>query len=270
MKYVGIREEVSLMIHYDEYGDSANKTIMFLHAEGLVDSFCNLYYLSDKYHIVVPHLFGSGEEVEEYYTPGKQVKELVKVTEYLGKEDIILVGYSLGAGLAVLLLEACPRYFSKAVFFSPSMCNSRFTTGLLTVKAQIRGLMYKLPAVQKKRAEYFGFDDKQKDKFLEYSKRISFEQYRAWYWNAMNLDECVHFRDVEIPMLSVCAENDEGGIKITAAELARLNPNCVVKLIKNAGRFYPLRKPEEIKYLLEEFLEADIKILPLERNNILV
>ncbi len=258
------------MIHYDEYGDSKNKTIMFLHAEGLVDSFCKQYYLAERYHIIIPHLFGAGEEVEEYYTPQKQVRELVKLIEYLGEDKIILIGYSLGAGLAALLVNECSKYFEKAVFLSPSMCNSKFTTSLLTVKAQLRGMTYKLGFVQEKRADYFGFSKEQKDKFLDYSKKISFEQYRAWYWNAINLDECVHFRDVEIPMMSVCAENDEGGIRITAAELAKLNPNCKVKLINKAGRFYPMRKFEEVNKLLEEFLEADIDILPLERNNVII
>ena len=258
------------MIHYDEYGDSKNKTIMFLHAEGLTDSFCKQYYLAEKYHIIVPHLFGAGEEVEVYYTPQKQIKELVELTEYLDKDKIILIGYSLGAGLAVSLVNEYSQYFEKAVFLSPSLCNSRFTISLSTVKAQLRGIICKLGFVRRNMADYFGFNTEQKDKFLDYSKKIPFEQYRAWYWNTINIDECVHFRDVEIPMMSVCAENDEGGIKITSAELGKMNPNCKVKLVNNAGRFYPMRRFGEVNKLLEEFLESDIEILPLERNNVIL
>lgn len=258
------------MIHYDEYGDSKNQTIVFLHAEGILDSFCKQYYLAKKYHIIVPHLFGAGEEAEEYYTPQKQLRELIKLIDSLGVDNMILVGYSLGAGLAVLLLNERPKCFAKAVFLSPSMCNSKFTTSMITIKAQIKSLAYMIPAVQKRRADYFGFNEEQKNKFLEYSKKLTFEQYRAWYWNAMNIDECVHFRDAKIPMLSMCAENDEGGIRITTAELGKLNPNCKVKLLEGMGRFYPMRKADELNCILEEFLEADIEILPLERNNVII
>ncbi|MBQ9764583.1 MAG: alpha/beta hydrolase [Lachnospiraceae bacterium] len=253
------------MIHYDEYGNDKNKTIVFLHEEGIVDSFCKQYALADNYHIVVPHLFGAGKEVEEIYNPKKQVMELKRVIGHLAKDDIILVGYSLGAGLAVMLVEECPQFFSKVVFCSPSMCDSKFTITIKTIKAHIKANTYKLPFVRNRLANYMGFDEEQRKRYLDYAKNIAVEQYRAWYWNAMSIDECVHYRELEIPMLSICGDNDDGGAGITAAELANSNPNCRIVQIKNSKKHYPARMADEFNTILLEFLEKDIEIIPIER-----
>jgi len=55
------------MVHFDEYGNISNPTIVLLHCAAIVDVFFYQLSLSDRYHMIVPHLYGRGKEVSEDY-----------------------------------------------------------------------------------------------------------------------------------------------------------------------------------------------------------
>lgn len=70
------------MIHYDEYGDKNNPTILLLHGAAALDTFCKQYYLSRNYHLVVPHLHGAGLSADKPYDPTLLVKEIFELVHF--------------------------------------------------------------------------------------------------------------------------------------------------------------------------------------------
>lgn len=106
-------------MYFDEYGNSEKETIVFLHGAALTDTFSNQYIFKQDYHLVVPHLYGSGREVEERYEPQKTIAALVDLIRSLNKKPVILVGHSLGGELAVALVSQYQELFERAVFLSP-------------------------------------------------------------------------------------------------------------------------------------------------------
>lgn len=104
------------MLYYDEYGSKENPTILLLHGAGALDIFCGQYCFSDKYHLVVPHLAGAGKAAAEIYEPEKTVEELFTLIKTLHKKQIGIIGHSLGAQIAILLVSKRPELFNFAVF----------------------------------------------------------------------------------------------------------------------------------------------------------
>ena len=107
------------MIYYDEYGNKDNPAILMLHGAGALDTFCQQYRFSERYHLIVPHLPGAGKAVEEIYDPEKTKQALYELIAGLKKDRIGLIGHSLGGQLAVMLVLAqnphCQtRIFAKA------------------------------------------------------------------------------------------------------------------------------------------------------------
>lgn len=249
------------MIHFDEYGSRNNPTVLLLHGEGVVDTFCGQYGLKEEYHLVVPHLFGAGKEADEEYNPAKQLLALRELIEAIGKEKISLIGFSLGAGLAVLLTDECPQYFDRVAFFSPDICSNRFSIGVRTVLAEIWGFFMRKKFFLRKQAESMNFTRAQTEFYMEYGAAVKGRQYGAWVWNAISLDECIHYKKAELPMLAVCGELEGGGVKVSVAELADRNPNCRMKLIKNSGHNFLYNNRDMLNTILTEFLKADIEVV---------
>ena len=105
------------MIYFDEYGDRKNQTIVLLHGAMAVDTFSQQYQALNNYHLIVPHLFGAGA-VEITYEPNKLKLEILELIKSLNKPNVAIMGHSIGAQLAVMLVAENPNLFSSAVFLS--------------------------------------------------------------------------------------------------------------------------------------------------------
>ena len=80
------------MLHYDEYGNRNNPTILLLHGAGALDTFCNQYCFSEQYHLIVPHLHGAGKSADIVYDPDVMKQELFEVIDSLHKKKIGIIG----------------------------------------------------------------------------------------------------------------------------------------------------------------------------------
>ena len=106
------------MIQFDEYGNRNNPTILLLHGAGALDTFTRQYCFANKFHLVVPHLPGAGENAHIPYLPAETISLLHELIKSLHKENIGVVGHSLGAQIAIMLVTRYPQHFSFAVFLS--------------------------------------------------------------------------------------------------------------------------------------------------------
>lgn len=100
------------MLHYDEYGNKEKPTILLLHGAGVLDTFCSQYCFSGQYHLIVPHLHGAGKSADIVYDPDIMKRELFDLIDSLRKEKIGVIGHSLGAQLAIMLVCERPNRFS--------------------------------------------------------------------------------------------------------------------------------------------------------------
>jgi hypothetical protein len=66
-------------MYYEEYGSRDLPTIVMLHGAGLVHSFVNQYTLSDRFHIVIPHLCGGGRESHTSFRSDAAVDGIVEI-----------------------------------------------------------------------------------------------------------------------------------------------------------------------------------------------
>lgn len=104
------------MLHFDEYGNKDDPTILLLHGAGTLDTFCNQYCFSEKYHLIVPHLHGAGKSADKSYNPDAMKRELWDLIDSLHKDKFGVIGHSLGGQLAVMLVCKRPDQFNYAVF----------------------------------------------------------------------------------------------------------------------------------------------------------
>lgn len=242
-------------MYFDEYGSRENPTLVLLHGAGVVDTFSHQYEALCAYHLVVPHIYGSGQETAELYMPEKAVGAIVEIVRSLGKGKVSLVGHSLGAQLAVALVSQHEALFDRATFLSPWVCSTEKTVRIYEKLAGNSAAALRVSWLVRMQAKYWGFTPEQTEFMAGYSRNITKEQYAAWFVNRVHLDQLPGYANARIPMLAVCGGKEVREMRHSVEELGRRNPHCKTVILPGARHDYPMRKFQALNPVLLDFLK---------------
>jgi sigma-B regulation protein RsbQ len=84
--------------------------------------------LSSRYRVVLFDHVGSGDSDRSAYDPQKYnslasyAQDIIEICRTLDLHDVIIVGHSVGATIAMLAAIQAPEHFTKAVMIGPSPC----------------------------------------------------------------------------------------------------------------------------------------------------
>ena len=242
-------------MYFDEYGSRENHTVVLLHGAGVVDTFARQYEALSAFHLVVPHLYGSGQETAEAYTPDKAINAVLEIIDELGKEKVSLVGHSMGGQLAVALATRHESLFDRAAFLSPWVCSTEKTVRLYGKLSRILAALMRVSGLIRLQTKCWGFTPGQTEFMAGYSRNITKEQSAAWFTKRIFLDDLPGYSDVRIPMLSVCGAKEIREMKHSAEELGKRNPHCKTVLLPGARHDFPMCNPDALNPILLGFLQ---------------
>jgi len=242
------------VIHFDEYGDHRNPSILLLHGAGVVDTFCQQYGFCQQFHLIVPHLCGAGESVDELYEPEKQKALLWELLDALGKERIGLIGHSLGAQLALMLACEQPWRFSYAVFLSAWVNPTDKSLQPYLAMASVAAQMLHWRWLVKLQGAYWKHSKEQAEYLAKYSSRLTAEQYRAFFAHTMKLSDYPQYKDLQLPMLALCGSGEVKDMKRSLALLGE-NPQCRTMILSHTMHDYPMRNAERLNPILLDFIK---------------
>ena len=161
------------MLHYDEYGRPGSPALLLLHGAAALDTFSQQYDLAEKYRLIVPHLPGAGENAGRVYRPEETVKELLELISSLGLEKPAVMGHSLGAQLAVLLLCKAPDLFSCGIFLSAWVNPRKKTVAAYSRLATLSSAALKWGWLVRFQGRYWHFTPAQAQRMAAYSRNIT-------------------------------------------------------------------------------------------------
>ncbi len=241
------------MLHYDEYGNKENPTILLLHGAGALDTFCRQYCFADKYHLVVPHLAGAGKAADEIYEPDKIVKELFALIENLHKERIGVIGHSLGGQIAIMLVSKQPAFFNFAIFLSAWVNPKPKTIRRYSSLAGLSAKMFHWEWLVRLQGKYWHYTTEQANNMVEYSKLITPQVYRSFFANTLALSKLPEYQAVKIPMLAICGSKEVRDMKTSLTLLAG-NQNCKTITLQGVNHDFPMRNAKELNLILAKFI----------------
>ncbi len=241
------------MIYYDEYGKKENPTILLLHGAAALDTFCMQYCFSDQFHLVVPHLPGAGRAAAEIYEPEKTVDELFMLIKSLNKKRIGVIGHSLGAQIAIMLVSRNPELFNFAVFLSAWVNPKPKTIQMYCSLARLTKNTLHWSWLVQFQGKYWNYTKKQAENMAEYSKQITLPVYRSFFSNTLELSRLPEYQAVKIPMLAICGSKEVKDMKTSLTLLAQ-NPSCQTKTLRGVSHDFPMRDAKQLNEVLEKFI----------------
>lgn len=241
-------------MHVEQYGNAQNPTIVFLHGAFFVHAFGRQYPLADRFHLVVPHLMGFGDEARRTFNAEQEIDELTTFIRGLGTK-VTLVGFSLGAQLAVKLVAQHEDLFNGAIIVSPWLIKEEpglthaYRQNLKQLKqlknrftCTVIGFMNGLPKDRRK-------------EFVEQMQHVSEKTVERTVYNDITLDTVAGFAHVTIPVIALAGEKEQPEIIDSVKALKRLNDRCAIEIWPKAAHNIPPLFAKEFNALLGEFVE---------------
>jgi pimeloyl-ACP methyl ester carboxylesterase len=248
-------KEVEFMF-YEEYGSRELPTIIMLHGGGVVHSFFNQYILSNRFHLVIPHLYGNGRESHVQYDPIENVKAIAKIINKIGKNKVSIVGFSIGAQITIPLLCNYEHLFSKAIMISPWLIKSEKTLKKFSKLAALTYPMYKSKLLMKLQLKTLGLNELQLNECISYFQVMKKENLLAFWNNGINICDYPEFINIQIPMLAITGKKEIPDMAKSVKYLGEVNPNCKVEIWENYNHNIPFKNPERLNKTIVDFLSS--------------
>ena len=225
-------------MYVEEYGKENKSVIVMLHGANFVHCFGRQYSLAEKYHIVVPHIMGFGNEAERVFDTEICIRELA---DYIQSFDdkVFLIGFSLGAQLAFKLISEYPDLFYAAIIVSPwldkkepelsevlRMNEKQFYSFKKKWLCNIIGMMNGLPSAQRK-------------EFVRQMEQVKIETIRNSVDNGITFDSVPGFDNVDFPVIALAGEKEQQSVLSSVKRMAEKNNNCRYEIWKKAAHNIP-------------------------------
>ncbi|MBR4745027.1 MAG: alpha/beta hydrolase [Oscillospiraceae bacterium] len=225
-------------MYFTEYGSRDLPTVVLLHGAFFVDSFGRQYPLSSRYHLVVPHIPGFGKAADETFETDKALGELKELISQFDA-PVYLVGFSLGAQLAVRLIADAPEMVKKAIVISPLLMNKDRASGPLIEQnlKMLRSMKNKLNC--KMIGLMNGMPKRSRAEFVESMQRVSEETVRNCVDNGISFESAAGFAGCGVPVLALAGEKEPEDIKNSVKQMSELNPLCTCEIWDKAAHNIP-------------------------------
>ena len=222
----------------EEYGKGNSKTIVMLHGANFVHTFGRQYSLSKKYHIVIPHIMGFGDNTDEIFTTDECVRELADYIKSINKK-VMLVGFSLGAQLAFRLVAEYEELFESAIIVSPWLIKeeSELAKADELNKKQFKQLQKKF--LCRIIGTMNGLPPKACKEFVEQMQNVKEETIHNIVYNGITIESVPKFADVSIPVIALAGGKEQENILNSIKKMAEINKNCKFEIWDKAAHNIP-------------------------------
>ena len=209
-----------------------------LHGANFVHCFGRQYSLAERYHIVVPHIMGFGNEGERMFDTEICIRELADFIRSFNSK-VLLIGFSLGAQIAFKLISEYPDLFYAAIIVSPwlnkeeselsevlRMNEKQFYSLKKKWLCNIIGMMNGLPSAQRK-------------EFVRQMQKVKIETIRNSVNNGITFDSVKGFESVAFPVIALAGAKEQQSVLNSVKEMAEINNNCRYEIWEKAAHNIP-------------------------------
>lgn len=241
-------------MHFEQYGKREDPIIVFLHGANFVHSFGRQYSLADDYCLIVPHIMGYGKEAHRTFHAEEAVSELAEFIKDLGKK-VTLVGFSLGAQLAIKLVADYEELFRGAIIVSPWLIKEEpgLTKAYQENAKQLKSMKNKFFC--KMIGLMNGLPRDQRREFADQMQNVSEETLRNTVYNDITLETVERFSSLTIPVIVLAGGKEQREVTDSVLGLERMNKNCKVQIWDKAGHNIPPLFHKDFNQLIRKFMK---------------
>ena len=230
-------------------GKSDLPQILFIHGGGVASWMWDdvLPFLEEHYQCILVDLpyHGNHESYDDIFTIESYAPKIFQMLEPLrNSQPIAVVGFSIGAQIALELMSLKPQYFTFAMINSALCKPIVLPTTILELSIKLSMPLTRLKSFAKLQAKPLYIPAHLFEKYFKQSQAITSSQLieilktNMSYKSKENLQHCL------TSTLITYGEQEKKAIIDSADELASMLPNSEVYMISRLGHGYPFAFPK--------------------------
>lgn len=237
-------------MYCEEYGKPDAPRLLLLHCATVTPMYDPIIpYLADQYHLLVPHLMGSGLRTAQTFRFEQSLVELQQLCEESGPFGV--VGHSLGANLVLGLLSRCPHSFVAAVVSSPMVDPSDRIASWKGLFVQTSYGLLRSRRVAKSYADVLSLSDERRTFLLDYWPAISKETWKSYYVDRFTARRFGRPGGYGVPVTVAWGSREPKVVSKTVKSLLRRDPTWKEVVLPGAGHDHPIRDPAGFSHLVD-------------------
>ena len=243
--------------HYKEYGDKEGPLLLFIHGGGVGGWMWDkqvAYFM--EYHCLVPTLQGHGERsVESSFTVKSNAQEIIElIEEHKRGRDVHLIGFSIGAQIALEILSLAPTLVQSAIINSALVLPMKMTSRFIAPSIKLTSFLIKNRAFSRIQAKELYIDEHYFEQYYEDSVNMRIDTLIAVLKENMAYDLPANIAESTARILVTVGDKEKGMMKKSALKIAESHPNCSSIIISQVGHGFSFAQPERFNQLVEEWL----------------
>ncbi|MEK5232379.1 alpha/beta hydrolase [Lysinibacillus sp. FSL K6-0232] len=239
-------------MNYKEYGNSNKPLMMFIHGGGVggwmwdkqVQHFSN-------YHCIVPELLSVAPFSIEHCA--NKLVQLIE--EKANGKTVIVIGFSLGAQIAIQMLSIKPNVSDFTMINSALVIPSPTMTRLMQPVIQLTFPLVKNKAFAKLQAKALYIDDRYFERYYHESSTMHVEVLLQILQENMSFSIPPNFHKAQGGILITVGAQEKSIMKKSAKALLQHHPTCHGVILGNIGHGVSLAKPAFFNDFVEHWLK---------------
>jgi pimeloyl-ACP methyl ester carboxylesterase len=258
----------NINVYYEFYPKQSSKTVVLLH--GFLSSTFTFRHLipllNQDFQVLSVDLppFGKSEKSNRFvYSYKNMANTVIKLIEYLGLKDIILIGHSMGGQIALNILHFMPKMAEKAILISSSSYLKRSSLPLVLssylpffhllikyrlarigVKQNLRDSIYNHSLINEEMINGYMEPFLRNEIFVALSRMIRHREGDLPV-NALN--------SIQTPCLLIWGEHDKSVPLHIGKQLSKDLTNSQLIVLTETGHAVPEERPYEVYQQIRKF-----------------
>lgn len=246
-------------MHVKVFGNEGGRDVLLLHGGGVGGWMWTPLRdrLSRGIRYIVPDLPGHDRSADEEYVSHEQtVAELMAILETSRARRVTVIGFSLGAQLAITLASRHPDLVDRVVVISAQTVPMRLPEPTLALVRSASGLA-KRTWFASLQAKALFIPDELLDDYLRTSASISKSTLMATVEQNIRFTTPGGWEGFPGRALILAGADEKSLMRDSAMSLNAALPTSTVEIVGGAGHGLPLQRPEWLAGRLAEWFAAD-------------
>lgn len=246
-----------MAIYFQEYGDKSGPLMLFLHGGGVSGWMWDkqVKYFTD-FHCVVPDLLKQDKKMGfEEFSIGNSAEQLLMLIEKKAKgKKVIIIGFSLGAQVAIQMVSKKPHLIDYAIINSALVRPIPFSSYFISSSVKLTFPLIKNKLFSKVQAKTLYIGKDYFEKYYEESSNMRRDTLISVLKENMAFELPGNFSQAKGKILVTVGDKERAIMKKSAADIVKKNPNCKGVILPGIGHGVSLAEPQFFNQMVEKWI----------------
>lgn len=248
-----------MALRYEEYGNQHMPLIMFIHGGGVSGWMWDkqVQYFSG-YHCVVPDLVNDESNHNELdFSIHERANVLLDlITEKAKGKTVIIVGFSLGAQIALQMVSLKPQVIDYAIINSALVRPQPIIKRLIKPLVKLTSPLIKNELFAKIQAKALYINHEYFDLYYQETSKMKKDTLIKILLENMSFRIPENFSQVTCRVLVTVGEKEKRMMKKSAVDIVNSNPNCRGVILPRIGHGVSLAMPDFFNQIVENWIKS--------------